>query len=194
MSYFTIEDVYLYNEGETPMSKDLYKAVHVTRLSLTSDITSHAVEDVEVSDHLILKPPAFNLELTLYDELKGKNIPADVVETRKQKFEKLRRKWISRTPLTFQCSFGTFHNMFINSLGIEELEETVTAYRVTLSLQMVVTAKIEEIVMTYIVDKDGAVAGVTATDIDFTQIGLTIPEKVETEDKSILERLWDWLF
>ncbi len=171
-----------------------YKGVAVNALSLESEITEHAVEDVEIAEHIALRPPAFRLDMAFYDRYEGSGNLATLVSTREEQFKRIRDLWLLKAPFTFECRFGIFDDMVISSFDPVENATSLTAFPTSLVIRQIITVELIPVKTQVIVDEDGTIIGIIPTGSTTTQVILTTPEAVtEGENKSLLEQLWGWI-
>ncbi len=170
-----------------------YPGVNVVSLALESEITSHAVEEVEITEHVALKAPAFRLDMTFFDRFEGTGNAATLVETREEMFKSLRDLWLLKLPFTFESDFGVFDDMIINSLSPEETSDSGTIFAASLTITQIITVELLPIKLQVIRDVDGKIIDVVPNASNLTEILLTTPEAIiEGENKSLLEKLWEF--
>ncbi len=171
-----------------------YKGVTVNALSLESEVTEHAVEEVEIAEHVALRAPAFRLDMAFYDQYQGSGNIATLVSTREEQFKTIRDLWLLKAPFTFECQFRIFNDMIVTSFEPQENVTSLTAFPLTLTIRQIITVELIPIETQVLVDEDGTIIGGVPAGSTVTEVTLTTPEAVtEGENKSLLENLWGWI-
>lgn len=171
-----------------------YKGVEVASLSITSTLAQHPVEEVEITEHIALQPAIFRLDMNLFDEWKGSGETAELVETRLEKFNRLKNLWLTKTPFQFVCDLGVFDDMIVSSFRPDITRRSKTSFPASLVLRQIITVELLPIKVQVITDEDGTIIGVIPNGSTLTEVTLTTPESIaEDENKSLLEKLWSWI-
>jgi len=92
-----------------------FKAISVVDLTKDADVPEHKVEEqFSISDHIILKPAEFELELQLFRD--------------EGEVEALLSLYDAKQPTSLTTEFGHYDNMVIKSVRIKESDSQNIAY------------------------------------------------------------------
>lgn len=126
-----------------------FDAIFSTQISSTNTITSHPIQTgANISDHAIENGNELTFQIGMSDVMEKINTSVAYTgdSTRSiNAYNAIKQLKKDRLPITVINKFGTFNNLIIQSLVVEDNDNTVTSLRATVVLKEIFVVNVEAV-------------------------------------------------
>jgi len=173
------------------------KAASLCDMKLDTDVPEYQTDlGFRVSDHLALKAPEFEIEFMLSDEWEFSQATGlvELVTHRDELLSNIRQIRANRELFRLETNFGELDSMVMTTFSAEVSNKALNSYDCRMGVKRVIRGIVALVEVQWIKDPDtGQIIDTAFVDGSYTEVDLTLFTPEATTEKSILEKMAEWL-